>query len=691
MAEENPVQRRARIQQMMRSNPPGSSRGPSTPLGSSATFGGPGVDPQLMNAQVEHAADAPPEPTESQRMVKGAEIAFSTIGSAYPGGFLARRFGSGMATKLGKIGAEIVGRGIGAAGGGVLGSEWFTPKDVEDEADRMLRLQVAAGESFAGEALGVAAQPLGRAILLPVRRKFGAVTVREGVEELAPEAQAMLRSSDIKGATLTPGEMRKGRLLDTAENILEASFLGQEPFRVVRERAGEASIRAYMDAIPRFTANLDRQATGQLLDDMLSGAVRADRLATRAAYSALDQRLAASSIGRSEVINLHPVYNHFERQLREIAEAGDPYARRILRLLRVGARTEHLPAPAVGSLTPAGQAASGQVINRLTGFRQAEAIRSYLLQLSRQTTGDALPNVRAIAGAAAQEVDAAMEAGAQSLGSVGRDIRDFAMEARSLSRQAHETFDDPMIAALMQKQTPEEMSALLFKGDSPTRVRRLKQVLFSPRFEQVLGGKAQRLDSWRRIQSGWIRDQLVRSGGAEVGASGAKLVAQLRKAGGTANELFNPKELHSLRVAAKALELSQAGAKASRSGAIFMQLTQASAVAAFLKWGDAKTTQDELLGSAGIIFGPSALALAFTSPRFASWMLSRALSKGSRIGRGTSDLAAQAISHLVKDQIPFTYRDENGKETSWDPSMGGLAEGRGGKPMSKYNQGQEEK
>lgn len=621
----------AELRERLRRNPP-------TPIGVTATLGGP--RPGLEQAgEVQAGRPAPPS-----TLGTAAEIAASAAAPGVVGPVVGRAAGA-LLPRLAAKGAEILARVGSAAGAGVGVSEAFAPSGETPEEVTARRTR-AALEGGAGEAIAPAVKAGAGMIVRPFRRRLTPLRVEELLEPGSAEAQVLLRAS---GGTLTPGQFKKGFLLDTAENIAEASFFGGGLVRRTRARGAAAAVAALDDAAPKVVAALDPEQAGTLLAEAIQNSADAQRMFTRAAYGALDAKILES--GGGGVVDITPVLQHANELLDIAIRANDPAAVAIERVLRGFAGTP-------------------------VSFQQADKIRSLLLDLSRSEQA-LIPGVKRLAGALAQDTEQAIRAAGLRLGPLGQDVLDAFATARSTSRLGHEVFNDRLIAELVGKKAPEDLARALFQADKPSRIAAVRRIVFEPKYREAVGNPNQ---LWGEVQASFLAT-LRRTKGqqGEFGElSGKALGKALDSSHGTFRELFpDPVQRNSLRIAARALELAQGPAGGTGSGRIFMQLTQAGTAIRGLQWvlgvGPAQPGTEEVGVQAGVVLlGPAVLATVLTRPKFASFLLRRAQTKEARAGRATGAVLAQTISHLIDENVPFTYLDNSGIETQHVPTPGAV-------------------
>lgn len=651
-----PTDPNARLRDRLRRNPP-------TMAGSMATAGGPRLEAGIQAGQeaVEegqrHGIDVLPTAVET-----GASI----LGGITPGGPIAGRLASGMASRMGMLAAEIIGRGTGAAAVGVLGSDLMAPS-TETPSEKQTRRNISMATSVAGEAGSpLLQQTLTRGILRPIRMRLGGVTTKELLELGTDEAQALMESM---GQTLTPGQMRTGRLLDTFENIVAASFGGGQIMGIHRQRAEAAALQTIERAIPGFTKNLSTEDAGLLLQGALKGDVRLDRAATGGAYRAFEAELTKAG-GIGEIVNIQSALGKAEKALG--VDPKDAGALEVMSALR---------------------RSGGEPIT----FEAAERLRSDLLSIARRGEG-ILPSRKILANDLAEEVDRAIEGQALALGRYGPAVVNSLAHARAMSRITHQRWDHELIAGLIEQVKPEALPGIVLADNNPTQVRMVREVLFDPKYRigrvgadgSIVPPVKNPNEVWRNLQSSFVLSHQMQAGGGKYSLlDGESLRRSLDKVGGTARELFRGDEFQNLHTSARAIELIQKGIGSGGvgSGTVAIQMTQAAAVPvmiSFISGAEVPGGTSTVIGAGSILLAPIPAALMLTNRSMARWFLQMAKTTERRVGRLAASTAAQTISHLVEQKIPFTWKGADGQETSYDPQTNPTPAVSGQKPQSKF-------
>ena len=481
---------------------------------------------------------------------------------------------------------------------------------------------------------------------MPIKKLFGGVSPDELLTPGSKEAQALLRRH---GGTLTPGQFKIGFLFDTIENMLEASFFGGGIIGRARAGGQAAAISALDESIPKVLQRLDTDQVGILLSEAIQNSHNAQRSFTSAAYGVLDQKIQAA--GSPEIVNLSPALDKANDLFKEWVAAKNPEAIEVMNVMR-----------AFGGAEP-------------VSFSQADKIRSVLLDKARDEVR--VPaKVRHLAGEVANEVDGAMQLAGFRLGPLGDDVLDALSHARGMARLQAETFNNKLVAGLVQKTSPEQIGRTLMAGNNPTQVKRVREILRDPQYRQAIGNPE---EIWNQIRATWMDNLRLKAGQNEYAELSGKALGQQLDKSLAFKELFpDIFERNAIRTSARALEMSQAKAGANKSGSVFIQLTQAGALGTAIM-GIGPFSEGIGKEEGAILLGPPALAVLLTRPKFASWLLRRAASREVRTGRGTASAMAQMISRVSAENIPFVYRAPDGSETIHQPQPTG-----GAKPQSKF-------
>lgn len=646
---------------------------PQTPLSGSAMMGGPSPvqEEQAFQAGSQGAVTpgqiaegAVPRPSDNAQ--EAAKLAFevglgitgAAVGGLGPSIVAAPRAIAG-ATRLAK-GAELVGRAVGAGTGQLIGSELMAPEGEIPENTRSRRTW-----SFVSGAMGELGVPLimaagkgaGSAVGKARARLFGrkAPHVPSELESGAIEAQQLLLS---RGATLTPGQGVRKWFIDTLENIAEASFFGGGRVVRTRQQGVLAAMEALNEATPKMVANLGPDEMGVLLSKAIENSADVQRAMTRTAYKDVD--IAIQQAGGYIGVDLRSTLQMARDEIGEAAIGGDRSARGMLAIIN---HFEKDP---------------------IVSFQQADKLRSTMLSIAR-ADDDLVPGIQKYAGKIAHYIDESMKASGRQAGPLGVEVVSRLEIARALSRFGKETFNDPLLARLMGKAAPEQITRALFQGDNPTAVKRIMDILDNPDYRQAIGDPE---GLKRTIQGTYLRGVRQKAGEMLHGEIDPEALRKMiGKAGGTFNQLFrNPQERKAIETSIRALELASKGASKGRSGAIFIQLSQAGALASaaertILGIGPAGDTRERAEGV--ILLGPAALALALTNRHVASFLLRRAMLAGANAGKTRSSALAQLVGTMMRERIPFTFQQNDGQEYVFDPKPGDEPKMTPQKPVSK--------
>lgn len=700
---------------------------------SSATAGGPGGPEALASAASanrpvgEISSREAPRPDVAEQfgtqilehpvqtgMEIGGAMAGSMVGGPI-GGYFMGRIGRALLAKQAAQGAAILGgvggRLLGSATGMLGGSEAAMAFAEETPEEKFRRRVSTFGAGLGGEA---AAPIVQRALTGPVsrgiRRSITPIS-EEPIKVGAREVVDALGRVHIEGqpGRLSPGQAMGG-WVSFLENIAKASIPGGEMMRGVQEFGRKSATALWDQTVKAFGGKVTPEQAGQVLKTALDQMPDIQRAYTKGKYSALDT--AVFNAGGAPGVNLHPVAGETLSMLKRVLELNppDPDAVRILGLVEGGAPIQPgVPAKPSTILGPSGQPAfvtPAQPAKQLTvDFEAANEIRSYLDGISRRDDLP-IPGLKSRAGAVARKVDAAIEAAMLKLGPLGQDVLDAARIARETHRFGKETFNDGMIAEMLNKITPEELTSLVLRDNSPTRLNTLYDLLGNPRFQAAV---PDRDAVWKLLQGAWV-EQVERGAGRgpvaealgtkkrlEFGElDGAAILNQARDAGSTVSALFrDPAQRRALMVSGHAIDMAQ-NPGGSRAGTLFIGMRQASELSNLMAAGATKSAQLAALGGLGVAsFGPKvgigasafvlgmpwALARGLATPRAAEVLLRHAEAKGSRAGYKSAQLAALAFSRALSEAgIPHWVSDINGNPVEVAPH----SDTPGVKPKSKF-------
>lgn len=683
----------------------------------SATLGGPG-GPEALAGQAaanrppgEITAQGAPRPNLVEQMgsqitehpVQTALEVGGAISGAGVGGLAVRYFVGAIGRKLlaaqsargaevlGRIGGRLLGSGTGMTAGGELAMGFAD--ETPEQALRRRALTFGAG--VGGE---LAAPLVQRLVTGPVSRgvrrtitpiseepvKVGAREVTDAVAGVSVEGQP---------GRLSPGQTMGG-WVSFLENIAKASIPGGEMMRGVQQFGQKSATALWDQTVKDFGGRVTPEQAGGVLKTALDQMPDIQRAYTRGRYAALDTAVQAA--GGAPGVQLSPVLAETRQMLDRVLRLTppDPDAVRIVQLVEGGA-VERTP--------------EGLLLSRRADFAEANEIRSYLDGIARRDDLP-IPGLKARAGEVARKIDTAIEAAMLSLGPLGQDVLSAARVARESARYGKQTFNDGMIAEMLQKVTPEELTTLVLSDNAPTRLNTLHELLGNPRFAQAV---PDRDAVWKLFQGAWIENVERGAGRGPVAEAvlskpgskrlefgeldGAAIMHQARQSGSTVSALFRtPEQRRALMVAGHAIDMAQ-NPGGSRAGTLFVGMRQASELSNLISAGMTKSAQIAALGGVGVVsFGPKvgigasafvlgipwAIARALATPQAAQVLLRHAESKGARAGFRSAQIAALTFSRSLSEAgIPHWVSDANGQPVEVRPYS---VQAPGIKPQSKF-------
>lgn len=471
---------------------------------------------------------------------------------------------------------------------------------------------------------------VGKEGLLGVGAELGARVVLGGGEKLLrlltnrippSRTQAIRFLEDRLGQKvgLTPGEATEFRPFDILENITDASAIGGNrffDFKRNRVLALERFASAFGDDIG---SKLSSDQVGQLVLDVINR-----RVAPRKAGASV----LFNTVGDAtrNIKNLVPVAKRVNTGL--VDTRGRPIIREVTEQIEQDIVDMRPVKEFMRRLTKdqkdikLGRNLSGNDLRDailsekdFMSVPQAQAFRSLVLKAVDETRVIS-PNAPAIR--------LARNAQASILSQIRKSLQKFAPnqldnfdEARRLTFEANKPFNDKFIQRLIRSSDvkfggkPGILVNKIFTRDNTAQIKNLKQFIDKDTFTQMKGF--------------FTRDVFAKSVDPKTGnLVGSKLNSNLFGRTGVGEtslkEIFNPKELSSLRQLTNALEVTQA-AQSEGLGKVFIQLKQAGAI---VQVGAAAFTaqQGNIGESAAILIAPALIARAFTNPTFVKTLLS---------------------------------------------------------------------
>jgi len=546
--------------------------------------------------------------------VKDVAVGVAAMMGGAAGGALLLRLGKlGIQSKRALQVVEFAGRILGAGSSALGTSEVLAPEgETPEEASqrRIVDTAVGVGGEAIGPVLGKAVRPLARgAAKLPGVKQV--LAPLKG--QLEPGAETAIAQLAEKGATGTPGQFVDNRVLDTLENIAEASFFGGQRVAKTRAGAAKAAIGLIDDFADDFSRVASRADQGEVLTSALNGAKSIHQRAVRAAYNTLDSAIPA---GR-KVVDIREVKAAAESKFRQKASQS------------------------IGNDKTALTGFLDDIAGRedFVTFAEADTIRSGFLAISRASK-DALPDtLRGAGGFLSRVMERRLRIGANQL---SPEIRGLWDEARALSRIGKEKFNGKIIGSILKKASPEEVFQAVTQANRPTKVKLIRDtVLGTP------GGAGK----WKGVQGQWLNDARAGSLESDLAGelSGKKLFTKIKAMGESFDELFPVAgDRDRIRSLAKTLQFTQSQAGAGKSGAMLIQLTQAGALV-----GLVSGVKGAGRAAAGMVLGPLGFARFITNPTTFKWLTTglKEVPGSALAGKAWGQMLARAKSENIDFEL----------------------------------------
>jgi hypothetical protein len=284
-------------------------------------------------------------------------------------------------------------------------------------------------------------------------------------------------------------------------------------------------------------------------------------------------------------------------------------------------------------------------------FKEAQEMRSLLLEAER-ATDDPLPKItEALAGDLAQKVHGKMELAAKLSGN-NRLLQAW-QGFNDLVSGGHTQFNNQVMRELMGHTEASRVYTEGIRGMvPPERIRAIRGIIE----KGVAGGRVDPI-VWQDVQGRWMRDAIEGAVSVETGSvRGKALLEHLKTVGPERMRALFPEDGGAgFRRFARTLYLTQKTATEKEAGGTFggvaMRILQAGAVLTYpvAMWkGEGETRAATTANLAFILLGPAALARALRNPKAIS-LITRGMTTGPV--EGASRLGNQLQVHL-RDILP---------------------------------------
>ena len=469
-----------------------------------------------------------------------------------------------------------LGAGFGQATGAGIASTTFDPKD---ELSKDVLRAFAQGATF--EAVGAAVPALiSKVKLRGIKTTKEADEAEQIIKSQKEELSKVSKLDDelataLKEGQLTPGLQTENRFIDIAENVTEKSLFGGG--KLIKARKGaETLTNKFLDDYIANYGDITRSDYGDLLQRAITGNVDEWKIAAKAAYQALDDKLRVVSGGaRVDITDI-------KKSAQKLLDEAKPTAKLQPDALKI-------PRTILDQ-------------NDFVPFSTANAIRSQFLGVTRSTNELISGQSQRYAATLAKEITETLDDVGKS--NLSPSVREAYTKAQKIWRDGSEVFNTKLINKLI-REDPEQVFKTLIKPERPSTVQKVFKAINKTKDEAV---KKDLKDS---LKGAFLFDLKSESIKRYDTLKGDYLLKNLNKYGDSVlNELFTPAELANVRGLLKSLKVAQQKTVGEGvPGGVFIQLTQAGAL---LGLGTGMFT----LPSAAILLTPKIISSLFTNPKF---------------------------------------------------------------------------
>jgi len=581
-----------------------------------------GLPPMEQTKVFQERVMFPPEQTEATFVDHLIEDAPEIIGGGI-GGVLGGLAGGPPGAIAGGALGSAGGRGIEQALEGLFGGTFGTEGPPETSLDALSSLARGAALGAGGEIGGLAVAKVAGKVLSPFSK-----TIEKG----APEARSFLASI---GFDLTPAEATNTRILDTAEAIVETSFLGGGKFRAFKILRQEG-LEQWADQFGKvFGESLEPDRLGLMIKKTVDGQFRAAELPAQA----LREFVNREAMVRNVTLDLAPIHEAVAplvRQADELGkiaseEFGDGFLQKMFKI----SQAEEVN---TGLLDEAGEAIFREEPARIA-FADAVELRTRTQSIAAKIrlAGNSPVGAKRI-GDLAEVVKTEME---QALKDQAGDLFQKFDQSTNMFRVNREVFRNNFVKSLLKsaddkfRGMPEDIINNLLGPGKTSRIIKIRDAVGVDSKE------------WHGLQKSFLT-KLFRStrSNPEEPMKGARLLAEAfsrkESTGGLGREfmenLLGPQATNDLEVFAKALAKTQQ--TGGGPGAFAIMLRQPQAAAAAVGAGSfGLISGGTFTGAMGaILVAPRLLASLFLSPAGR-----RILIEGAKPGVGTVATVATGI------------------------------------------------
>ena len=513
-----------------------------------------------------------------------------------------------------KIGAEIVGAGLGGATG--RGLQAIIDPDDEFTFGEFARV---FGEEAALEAISVGTVGAGRRLLggarktlIPEAKRLSAQLVEAGQRAGVKGRRVITKGLRRAQTRLLPAQFSENQLIDTIQGVGEGSLVGSNVLFQFKRGQKVALKQLEKELAETFLGGAEKRGNaevGAILFDTITGKQKAFKETASQLYGVVDELAGNVRVGTSTLKNF--AQSEIDRAAKAAGVGQTPTSRTLLnRIVK---------------------------LDDTIDFKTAQDLRSGLLDITRKAEAKLTRDPKAL-GLAKQlsgRVDASMrKAAGEGTGDLLRAFN----RANNFFKAGRKRFNDKVIERLTRKivDEPEVAARAIFQPRSSRQIQLVRKVAGKKTFNE--------------LRSTWLEQLLKDSASKEVGEEGELLgVTFLNKFNNmgddTLNVIFTPPQIKQIRDLGKTAAILQ-----KKTGGVGGSLKILQGVAAFGLVASPLLPEGEfrrLSGTASgmILLGPAVIARMMTNPASA-----RLLSEGFKLGTGTRQGVA-LTGRLIRDVL----------------------------------------
>lgn len=550
------------------------------------------------------------------------------------GGAIGARFGG---IKGGAAGSTI-GRGVGEAGQAAFESKFFperrgTAKEEFNDAVFDTGLAGLTDLASAGT-FGLLKQVLrgGGRQLRP-----GASQFAEGLGKTDIAPDILERITAIQGgvqdvpATLLASQRTANPLINSIENIVGKSLVGQNKFQAVRLKtigAFQTLAQRNLDDVVKGFTELDLNSMAVVVDDAVRGSKDAFSSVWRNIYGQVDEAVAQVVKGGDAVD----------------VRAAKKTASDITQLVQEGRR--------LGQVSEEGKSFVGLVsqLRDDMSFVDAQINRSDLLSLAQQFERRGDNRAAGLARKMAGQIKTAQEVAAKA---AGGDTLKLWKSANATFAEGQKLWDSKVINGLAREiaDSPGAVTSTIFKQgrDGVTSVKKVKDILLGTA-GKTAGQIADNKNTWEILQKSYLEDLISKGSDVDGFLIGQNFAKVLQQSDAVLKETFSASQLKSIRKIADQGRVVQQ--RLQGEGGLLVRLLEAPALVGIATGKGAPQAIASLVSAAG-------LADMMTNPKKAKLLAEGLIDvgKGSRAAeRGSAILVRELIRSSTKTKKERSVR-----------------------------------